>query len=117
MSSRRSWWQKWLQNGGRKTGREQEWFAEVRPGAWRRMRRLFLEELEPRVAPTANLNYDWTLDHSSSSGANLALNVADHNGHSWLQIVDTDSASVAHEVQLTDDVVVSVKGGYKSDTL
>jgi hypothetical protein len=116
-SSNRSWWRRWIRDAGRKAGGSQVRFPDLRSAIGVQFHRLLLEELEPRVAPTVNLNYDWGSDHSPSSGANLALKVADHGGSSWLQIVDTDSASVAHEVQLTDDVAVSVKGGFKSDTL
>ena len=84
-----------------------------------RVRRLWLQELESRLAPSISLVYDWSVDHSynSSAGAHLTLKVADQNAASWLQIVDNDTSTVVHEVQLTDDALVTIKGGQYSDTL
>jgi hypothetical protein len=71
------------------------------------MRRLWLEELEPRVAPAANLNYDWGT--AAGQGNNLALKVGDPNGNSTLQIVDSNAQSVLGDVHFAEEMVATVK--------
>ena len=80
----------WLNRAGR--GRKRP-LRKLRARLARWFRPLRLEELESRLAPTADLVYNWTSDHSPFSGANVSLRVADHDGSTWLQIVDTDTAS------------------------
>src|SRR5262245_7204929 len=117
MTSPNSWWSKSAGKGKRRRRRAQGPGPKDRPA--RRPWRLSLEELEPRLAPTANLNYNWGADHASDPihGASLTLKVAAHDGNPWLQVVDNDAASLVREVQLNDDCAVGVTGGPLSDVL
>src|SRR5947208_15257702 len=113
MASNSSWWGK--KRGKAKPKAKTSLSLQELLRRWGK--RLGLEHLEDRITPAVDLNYDWLSDHLPISGANLALKVADHTGHSWLQIVDTDTSLVAQEPELTDDVNVHVDGGPLSDTL
>src|SRR5262245_35194646 len=103
-----AWWLRRAGYGHRRPLRK----LKERLARW--FRPLRLEELESRLAPTADLVYNWTTDHlyNPLSGANISLKVADHDSSTWLQIVDPSAPTpVVHEVELTADRSVEVKGG------
>jgi hypothetical protein len=120
----KKWWEQLIVLGkkrGKKSNEKKRGAVSFRlvPHRWVR---LFVEELEPRVAPTIDLNFNWaSLDQSDHTvGANLTLQTAnDVGGNPYLQLVNNvnGTSALVKEAQLNDNVNVEVDGGPLQDTL
>jgi hypothetical protein len=112
MTSRSAWWFLKALKAKKRAGGSREGGLKAGSALRRWVRPLFVEELEPRLAPTAKILYT-----APATGSDLTLRVAQLGGVANLQLYDNAQKAVLQGVALNQDARVQITGAAAASDL